>query len=220
MGSQSSRLSQKIPAMRLSGTVLVSTAQLFWLSSADNLSHPSSESHAGEDILHERKSYGGYLDTSTYNGGFGASSELGFTRGEGDFSGGEGGIYPGYDSAGGYPGYDYDSDVASLTQTDVMAEERTNFGYGGGHGGGYGSSHGGGYSGGHGKGTGTGTACIVKGSYCNCHYCKCEKGHISCGHGHGYGKKYCYGGMEGEYCHCDYCKVFPPSLNLLSSFIF
>ena len=34
-----------------------------------------------------------------------------------------------------------------------------------------------------------GTACIVKGSYCNCHYCKCEKGHIHCGgyghHGHG-----------------------------------
>ena len=60
-----------------------------------------------------------YLDTSTYDGGFGASSELGFTRGEGDFSGGEGGSYP---------GYDYDSDVASLTQTDVMAEERTNFG--------------------------------------------------------------------------------------------
>merc|ERR1712223_2002839 len=125
MGSQSSRLSQKIPAMRLSGTVLVSTAQLCWLSSADDLSQPSSESLAGEDFLHERNSYGGYLDTSTYNGGFGASSELGFTRGEGDFSGGEGGIYPGYDS---------DSDVASLTQTGVMAEERTNFGYGGGHG--------------------------------------------------------------------------------------
>ena len=30
-----------------------------------------------------------------------------------------------------------------------------------------------------------GTACIVKGSYCNCHYCKCEKGHVHCG---GYGK--------------------------------
>ena len=126
--------------------------------------------------------------------------------------------------------------------------------YGGGHGGGYGTSHGGGYGGGHGhsKGSGTGTACIVKvklcvflvakstksspygvqGSYCNCHYCKCEKGHISCGgygHGGGYGeiqsfetlklfsgKKYCYGGMEGEYCHCDYCKVFllfKPSLS-------
>ena len=85
--------------------------------------------------------------------------------------------------------------------------------YGGGHGGGYGTSHGGGYGGGHGhsKGSGTGTACIIKvklcvflvakstksspygvqGSYCNCHYCKCEKGHISCGgygHGGGYGE--------------------------------
>ena len=69
-----------------------------------------------------------YLDTSTYDGGFGASSELGFTRGEGDFSGGEGGSYPGFDSVAGFQGYDYDSDVASLTQTDVMAEERTNFG--------------------------------------------------------------------------------------------
>ena len=44
----------------------------------------------------------------------------------------------------------------------------------------------------HGHGHGhyaKGTACIVKGSYCNCHYCKCEKGHIHCGgyghHGHG-----------------------------------
>ena len=64
-----------------------------------------------------------------------------------------------------------------------------------------------------------------QGSYCQCHYCKCEKGHIHCkGHGHGggygklefikelwwwktcLGKKYCYGSMEGEYCHCDYCK--------------
>merc|ERR550532_3715588 len=68
-----------------------------------------------------------------------------------------------------------------------------------GHGGGDGhSSH------------GIGTACIVKGSYCQCHYCKCEHGQLHCkGHGHssgGYGKKYCYGSMEGEYCHCDYCK--------------
>ena len=64
----------------------------------------------------------------------------------------------------------------------------------------------------------------MKGSYCQCHYCKCEKGHVSCkGYGHekGYGerrclvipsygallgKSYCYGGTEGEYCHCDYCK--------------
>ena len=38
---------------------------------------------------------------------------------------------------------------------------------------------------------GIGTACIVKGSYCQCHYCKCEHGHIHCkghGHGGGYGK--------------------------------
>ena len=33
----------------------------------------------------------------------------------------------------------------------------------------------------------TGTACIVKGSYCNCHYCKCEKGHVHCKEKHGYG---------------------------------
>merc|ERR1711982_12580 len=39
--------------------------------------------------------------------------------------------------------------------------------------GGYGKG-GGGYGGGHGGGT----ACIVKGSYCQCHYCKCEKGHV------------------------------------------
>ena len=52
-----------------------------------------------------------------------------------------------------------------------------------------------GYGHGHGYGhssIGIGTACIVKGSYCQCHYCKCEKGHIHCkghGHGGGYGKK-------------------------------
>ena len=34
----------------------------------------------------------------------------------------------------------------------------------------------------------SGTACIVKGSYCSCHYCKCEHGHIHC-KGHGHGKK-------------------------------
>ena len=43
-------------------------------------------------------------------------------------------------------------------------------GHGGGHGGGYGGGHGGG------GGKGSGSACIVKGSYCSCHYCKCEKG--------------------------------------------
>ena len=37
----------------------------------------------------------------------------------------------------------------------------------------------------HGHSSAKGTACIVKGSYCNCHYCKCEKGHVHCG---GYGK--------------------------------
>ena len=31
---------------------------------------------------------------------------------------------------------------------------------------------------------GSGTACIVKGSYCNCHYCKCEHGQVHCGKGH------------------------------------
>ena len=39
---------------------------------------------------------------------------------------------------------------------------------------------------------GTGTGCVVKGSYCQCHYCKCEKGHVSCkgyGHDKGYGNK-------------------------------
>ena len=37
-------------------------------------------------------------------------------------------------------------------------------------------------------GHGIGTACIVKGSYCQCHYCKCEHGQIHCkGHGHGGG---------------------------------
>ena len=40
---------------------------------------------------------------------------------------------------------------------------------------------------GHGKGAG-GTACIVKGSYCSCHYCKCEKGWVHCGKKHGYGE--------------------------------
>ena len=46
----------------------------------------------------------------------------------------------------------------------------------------YGHGHG------HGHSVGHGTACIVKGSYCNCHYCKCEKGWVHCGHKHGYGK--------------------------------
>jgi len=180
------------------------------LASASEVSSHSSE--PDPVLLQERNSFGGYMGGSyenSYGGGFndGTETEIGFTGGflgEQGYAGGDQGGYAG-------EGYDYDTDVASLTQGKVMAEERTNFGYGGGHGGGYGSSHGGGYGGGYGhsKGTGTGTACIVKGSYCNCHYCKCEKGHISCGgygHGGGYGKKYCYGGMEGEYCHCDYCK--------------
>ena len=46
--------------------------------------------------------------------------------------------------------------------------------------------------GGH-SSSGIGTACLVKGSYCQCHYCKCEKGHIHCkghgGHGGGYGER-------------------------------
>merc|ERR1719244_1253854 len=61
-------------------------------------------------------------------------------------------------------------------------------------------------------GPGRGTSCTVKGSYCSCHYCKCEHGNIHCQkHGatslmHGHGKHYCYGSMEGEHCTCDYCK--------------
>ena len=54
---------------------------------------------------------------------------------------------------------------------------------------------GGGYGGGYGGGHGGGTACIVKGSYCQCHYCKCEKGHVSCkgyGHDKGYGNNEFY----------------------------
>ena len=50
--------------------------------------------------------------------------------------------------------------------------------------GGYGHGHGHG----HGHGKAGGTACIVKGSYCKCHYCKCEEGHVHCGYGGGYGK--------------------------------
>ena len=60
---------------------------------------------------------------------------------------------------------------------------------------------GGGYGGGYGGGHGGGTACIVKGSYCQCHYCKCEKGQLHCqkkglGFHKGFGKRYCYGSME------------------------
>ena len=48
---------------------------------------------------------------------------------------------------------------------------------------------------------GTGTGCVVKGSYCQCHYCKCEKGQLHCqkkglGSHKGFGKRYCYGSME------------------------
>ena len=48
---------------------------------------------------------------------------------------------------------------------------------------------------------GTGTGCVVKGSYCQCHYCKCEKGQLHCqkkglGFHKGFGKRYCYGSME------------------------
>ena len=52
-------------------------------------------------------------------------------------------------------------------------------GYGheaGGHGG-----HGYGYGKGGGGESGGGTSCIVKGSYCQCHYCKCEHGQLHCG---------------------------------------
>ena len=61
---------------------------------------------------------------SSYGGGFNGGTEIGFT---GDFSGEQG--YAGGEH-GGYAGegYDYDTDVASLVQGEVMAEERTNFG--------------------------------------------------------------------------------------------
>ena len=62
---------------------------------------------------------------SSYGGGFNTGTEIGFAGGEGGFAGGEGG-YAGEGFAG--EGYDYDSDVASLVQGEVMAEERTNFG--------------------------------------------------------------------------------------------
>merc|ERR1712210_21695 len=58
--------------------------------------------------------------------------------------------------------------VVDASALQPVAEDRS--GYGGGHGG---------YGGGGGKGSGT--ACVVKGSYCNCHYCKCESGNIHCG---------------------------------------
>ena len=54
----------------------------------------------------------------------------------------------------------------------------------GGHGYGYGKE-GGGESGG-------GTSCIVKGSYCQCHYCKCVHGQLHCG-----SKKGGYGHEKG-----------------------
>ena len=88
----------------------------------------------------------------------------------------------------------------------------------------------------HHGGIGVGTSCTVKGSYCSCHYCRCDMGLIHCVK-HGAttfnnvigigkriivitvlvriiiiifliieGKNYCYGHMEGEHCHCDYCK--------------
>ena len=41
------------------------------------------------------------------------------------------------------------------------------------------------------------TVCsCLQGSYCQCHYCKCEKGHVHCkGHGHGGGG---YGKLVGR----------------------
>ena len=43
-----------------------------------------------------------------------------------------------------------------------------------------------------GGGIGGGTSCIVKGSYCQCHYCKCEHGQLHCG-----SKKGGYGHEKG-----------------------
>ena len=97
---------------------------------------------------------------------------------DGGYGGGYGGGGYGYDDHGG--GYGHDD------------------GYGGGYG------HDDGY--GKGGGKGTGTACIVKGSYCQCHYCKvsilfskrtpikpdlfqCEHGYLNCGKGRSKGGK-------------------------------
>ena len=63
---------------------------------------------------------------SSYSGGFNAGLEIGFPGVEGGFAGGE----QGYTGAGVEGGglYDYDSDVASMDHSEVVAEERTNFG--------------------------------------------------------------------------------------------
>ena len=61
----------------------------------------------------------------------------------------------------------------------------------GGGGGGYGHEAGG-HGDGYRKGGGGGTSCIVKGSYCQCHYCKCEHGQLHCG-----SKKGGYGHEKG-----------------------
>merc|ERR1719516_389047 len=70
----------------------------------------------------------------------------------------------------------------------------------------------------------------TKGSGCQCHYCKCERGNLYCLPNHqtfsfglldsmnkaidkffkifvkkNKGKNYCYGPTEGESCYCDYC---------------
>ena len=73
----------------------------------------------------------------------------------------------------------------------------TTFGKGGGDGysgGGHGDGGYGGHDDGYGKGGGKGggTSCVVKGSYCQCHYCKCEHGHLHCG-----SKKGGYGHNKG-----------------------
>ena len=73
-----------------------------------------------------------------------------------------------------------------LTQSTFNGKGGGGYGHeAGGHGG-----HGDGY--GKGGGSGGGTSCIVKGSYCQCHYCKCEKGHLHCG-----SKKGGYGHEKG-----------------------
>merc|ERR1712032_770344 len=75
----------------------------------------------------------------------------------------------------------------------------------------------------------------IKGSRCECHYCRCVHGHVHCQPGYkggaggpgllgkfssllhkaigkvvelgriALGKHYCYGQAEAEACHCDYC---------------
>ena len=76
--------------------------------------------------------------------------------------------------------------IGWLAWSEVKITDASFFAKGGGdgYGDGYGSGH---DSYGKGGGKGGGTSCVVKGSYCQCHYCKCEHGHLNCGKKGGYG---------------------------------